>query len=247
MARKANPKKRRATVITIASAVVAVAVFAGVAFFIANSAKTPSLDQAHAPAPASQNGGIPVGAVGVAGKDVPKDAVRVDLYQDFMCPYCAQFEQINGADIDKLRQAGTIAVYYHQISILDQYSAGTKYSTRAANAAAVVAGRAPERYLDFVKTLYANQPQENSPGLNDATIALMAIAAGVPKDVADSFPDGEFTKWVIASTDRASRDGASVTPSMAVDGRVMTKEQMSLFFRAGTLASFLQSVADGTA
>jgi len=247
VARKARPNNRRATVVVVGVSAVAVALFAGIAFFIANSARVPTLDQAHAPASAVASGGIPVGTAGVAGKDVPTNAVRVDIYQDFMCPYCAQFEQINAADIDTLRKAGTIAVYYHQISILDRYSAGTKYSTRSANAAAVVAARAPDRYLEFARALYSNQPAENSSGLSDPTIALLAAGAGVPKDVADSFVDGEFTKWVIAATDRASQDGVGGTPAMAVDGTVLTNDQMSVFFQAGALTEFLQGVADGKA
>ena len=117
-----------------------------------------------------------MGTGGVAGVDVPKSGAdtavpRLDLYIDLMCPFCKKFEETNSADIDALREAGTIAVYYHPISILDRSSQGTKYSTRAANAVAVVADKDPSHMLQFITALYANQPEENTTGLSDDQIA----------------------------------------------------------------------------
>src|SRR6188474_2050715 len=123
--------ERRTTVIIIAVALAVIAAFGGLVFFIVNSAKVPPLSEANAPQVADASGGIPVGPGGVAGEDVPDDVNRVDIYLDFMCPVCGRFEQTNGADIDALREAGTIAVVYHPIAILDGYSAGTEYSTRS--------------------------------------------------------------------------------------------------------------------
>ncbi len=97
----------------------------------------------------------------------------MDIYVDFMCPVCKQFEATNAADLDTLRKDGTIAVYYHPISILYDRSQGTEYSTRAANAVAVVADQDPSHFLQFIQALYANQPAENTPGLDDATLAAL--------------------------------------------------------------------------
>lgn len=239
-------KERRTTVLIVAVSAVVLAIFAGIVFFIVNSSKVPPLDQANAPAVASANGGIPVGTSGVAGKDVPTGAVRVDLYQDFMCPICNQFEQTNAADLDALRKAGTIAIYYHPISILDRASSGTNYSTRSANAAAIVADQSPENFLAFQSALYANQPAENSKGLDDATIARIAVGVGVPQSVADTFKSGKFTKWVIAATDRGSQDGVSGTPTVMVGGHILQQQNVS-YFQPGALKAYLQAVADGTA
>jgi len=239
-------KERRTTVLIVAASAVVLALFAGVIFFIVNAGKVPPLSDAHAPSVATENGGIPVGTGGVAGKDVPANAVRVDIYQDFMCPICNQFEQVNGADLDALREAGTIALYYHPISILDRASAGTKYSTRTANAAATVADQAPESFLAFQSALYANQPQENTTGLDNATIAQIAVGAGVPQTVADDFASGDFTKWAIAATDRASQDGMTGTPTVMVGGHTLQQADVS-YFNPGALKAYLQAVADGTA
>jgi len=240
-------KERRTTVIIIAVSLLVIAAFAAIVFFIVNSAKVPPIEDAHAPQTADASGGIPVGTGGVAGEDVPTGVNRVDIYQDFMCPICGQFEQVNAADLDALREEGTVAIYYHPIAILDRYSAGTNYSTRSANAAGVVADAAPEYFLDFSSALYANQPKENTPGLDDATIASIAVGVGVPQAIADGFKSGEFTKWVYAATQRASVDGMAGTPTVMVNGEILDQTQVP-YFQAGALKAYLEALPkpDGT-
>lgn len=233
--------ERRTTVIIIAVSLAVIAAFGAVVFFIVNSAKVPPLSEANAPAIADASGGIPVGTGGVAGNDVPTEVNRVDIYLDFMCPVCRQFEEVNGADIDALREAGTVAVVYHPISILDRVSAGTKYPTRSASAAGVVADQAPEFYLDFTNILFANQPAENTPGLDDATIASLAVEVGVPQEVADTFKKGEFEKWVTAATDRASADGMAGTPTIMVNGKVLDQGEVP-YFQPGALKTYLEGL-----
>lgn len=236
-------KERRSTIIIIAVSLVGLAIFAGVVFFIVQSSKVPALDSADAVAPAgaTADGGIPVGSTGVVAVDVPDGVPTVAIYEDFMCPICNQFEQINAADLDELREAGTIAVVYHPIAILDRVSLGTQYSTRAVNAAATVADQAPEFYHAFSAALYANQPDENTEGLSDAAMADIAVSVGVPQDVADSLDDGHFTKWAIAATDQASQDGANGTPTLIVNGEILDQGEVP-YFEPGALKAYLESL-----
>jgi protein-disulfide isomerase len=67
----------------------------------------------------------------------------MDTYIDFMCPICGQFEEAYGDAILELVDDGTITLNIHPISILDRYSQGTEYSTRAANAMYCVAEADP--------------------------------------------------------------------------------------------------------
>lgn len=239
--KQVKAKERRTTVIIIAVSLVVIAAFAALVFFIVNSSKVPAIEDAHAPAPADVSGGIPVGMSGVAGEDVPTGANRVDIYLDFMCPICNQFEQINSADIDALREAGTVQVVYHPIAILDRYSAGTNYSTRSVNAAAVVADQSPEHFLAFTAALFENQPAENSTGLDDATIASIAVGVGVPQEVADSFKNGEFTKWATSATQRASADGMQGTPTVMVNGEILDQAEVP-YFQPGALKAYLEAL-----
>jgi protein-disulfide isomerase len=237
-------KERRSTIIIVAASIVGIALFAGIIYFIVSSSKVPGLSEAGAvlPAGSDDTGGIPVGSTGIVGVEVPGDDVpRVDIYEDFMCPICGQFEEINGADLDAMREAGEISVYYHPISILDRYSAGTDYSTRSANAVAAVADQAPEFFHAYAEALYANQPEENTEGLTDGTLADMAVSVGVPQDVADSLADGSFNKWVAASTDQSSQDGVQGTPTVMVNREVLDQNDVS-YFQDGTLRTYLESL-----
>ena len=247
-------QERRTTLMIVAGSVVGLALFAALVVFIVNQGKVPSLgdEGSTSPAAADATGGIPVGSGGVVGEDVPTDAVRVDVYLDFMCPICNVFEQTNADDLDALREAGTIQLYYHPISILDRYSSGTSFSTRSAGAAGVVADQAPAAFHDFVNAMFANQPEENSSGLSDEEITQIAIDAGVPADVAGSLADDDFKKWATAATEQASVDGMQGTPTVRIsatgdfaDGLILNADADSPsvdYFTAGNLRAYIESL-----
>ena len=59
-------------------------------------------------------------ATGVTiGKPAP---VSVDVFEDFQCPVCKQFEAATSADLAARVKAGTVLVRYHPISLLDSAS-----------------------------------------------------------------------------------------------------------------------------
>lgn len=238
-----HAKERKSTIIIIAASVVGLAIFAAIVFFIVQSSKVPTLDDPSAVVPAGSDasGGIPVGSTGVVGVDVPDGVPTVAIYEDFMCPVCKQFEEINAPDLDELREAGEIAVSYHPISILDRVSLGSEYSTRAANAAATVADQAPEHFHAFTAALFANQPEENTEGLSNDEIATIAVSVGVPQDVADALDNDIFRKWVIAATDQASQDGMQGTPTVFVNGKMLDQNDVA-YFNPGTLKAYLESL-----
>jgi len=194
----------------------------------ADPVPAPLSDVADGPQGSTESGAIPVGPEGVAGTvdGAASDAVVVSVYVDYMCPYCGQFEAVNGPTLDQLRGDGTIIVEYHPVSILDEASLGTAYSTRAAAAAALVADQAPEAFVAFNTALFATQPAENTAGLTDPEIATLARGAGVPEGVASTIESGaylagpgSFVDWVGAATDRAAQDlGRLATPTVLIDG-----------------------------
>jgi protein-disulfide isomerase len=180
------------------------------------------------PSTAQTDGGIPVGARGVAGETPAPGGVVVTVYQDYACPACLKFEKANDAELATLRATGRVTVEYHAISILDRMSSGHEYSTRAANAAAVVADEAPDSFLAFNAALFANQPPEGSTGLSDDRIASAARGAGVPQKVVDRFTatvPGQkwrtFSPYVEALTRAASAQLGSSggVPTVFINGK----------------------------
>ncbi|PFG35286.1 DsbA family protein [Sanguibacter antarcticus] len=177
------------------------------------------------PSVANDAGGISFGETGEAGTTSGDDAVTVDVYLDYMCPNCGQFEVFNGPDLDDLRTSGDITLVLHPVSILDGASLGTSYSTRASAAFAYVAENAPESALAFNVALFANQPTENTEGLTDEQIEGIAVDAGVSADVAAGIADQTYMEFVAALTQVAYGDpsvtnseGGFGTPTVVING-----------------------------
>jgi protein-disulfide isomerase len=173
---------------------------------------TNSAQPAVAPANAT-----PTGAIAVGRADAP---VKVEVYLDYMCPFCGRFEQANGDELDRLVADGTVRLELHPLSFLDRLSSGTKYSTRAANAFATVADRAPDKIMAFHRALYGRQPAEGTAGLSNDEIAIVASGVGVPQNVVNTFPERIFEPWVAASTAAAFNGGVSGTPTVKINGNL---------------------------
>lgn len=221
-------KDKRTRIITLSLLAVGILALGAVIWFILAQGSKPALERADGPSTVTEDGGIPIGASGVAGEP-NEGAVEVDVYVDFMCPICGQFEATNGPTIDELREAGEVTEVVYPVSILDRMSGGSQFSTRASAASYYVAENAPEQIAVFLDTMFANQPEEGSAGLSDATIAQIATQAGVPDDVATDIERGqamdEYGDYVAAVTETASADdelknanGGFGTPTIAIDG-----------------------------
>jgi protein-disulfide isomerase len=183
-----------------------------------------------APAGATTAGGIAVGDPGAP--------VTVEIYLDFMCPYCGRFERANGAELARLIGDRSVRLRLYPLSFLDRASRGTRYSTRTANAVATVADRAPDKVLGFSAALYAHQPAENSAGLTDAEIADLAVRAGVPADVAARFAGGTFEPWIAAVTDTAFHTaGITGTPTVKINGKLFEGD----LYTAGALSQAINA------
>ncbi|NUS40470.1 MAG: thioredoxin domain-containing protein [Terrabacter sp.] len=233
---KEQQRDRRNRIITLSVLGVALVALGVVVWMILqqgakNNVEDVPLAEVTMPSTAQDDGGIPVGADNAAGT-TNDDAPVIDVYLDYMCPVCGQFEQTNAGDIDEMVAGGDATVVYHPVSILDRLSAGTDYSTRAASAAAYVADKAPEAFPAFHAALFTNQPAENTEGLSDEQLASYAEEAGASADVATAIEDGTarqtFGQYVHSATQEATSDealqnpqsGSFGTPTVLVDGEV---------------------------
>lgn len=161
--------------------------------------------------------------------DTSKGVVDIQIYVDYLCPICGQFEATNGEYISGLLDNGGATVEIHPIAFLDRLSQGTKYSTRAAGAAACVANYAPNQYYAFHNLLFANQPKENSTGLTDDQIIDLTAQAKVTdtKAITDCIKNQDFKAWVSNATVRAFNgpipnsnvDKVEGTPTVIVNGQ----------------------------
>ncbi len=215
----ARDKRGRILLLAVVAAVLALIIVAVVV--IAQQANRTLLSDFEGATPAGSNlhGGIPFGAEGAGSTN--EGAPEVAVYLDFMCPYCGDFEQVNGEDLAQAAANGEATVIYHPLNYLDRFSQGTEYSTRTAAAFAYVASEAPDKALDFMAALFAQQPEEGSTGLEDAELIQIAVEAGVPQEVADAMTGGTYTEWVgVASEQARLHDGIGGTPTVKINGEV---------------------------
>jgi protein-disulfide isomerase len=199
--------RRRTVTLWTSVAVVAVLVIAGLIGWAALGGD----DDAQVTTPA---GAVADGTAFAVG-DGP---VKVDIYEDFMCPACAQFESQAAATLDQLVTDKKVTVQYHPIAILDRFSNGTEYSTRSA-AAAGAAGAAG-KFREYHRVLFANQPAEGSDGLDDAKLIELGRSAGITDaSFADAINDRTYVGWATKVTETASARGVTGTPTVLVNGK----------------------------
>ena len=156
-----------------------------------------------------------VGRFGLASGS-PNAAVTVDIYLDYLCPACRQFEQANAELLDQLTHDGQIRVVYHPMAILDRYST-TQYSSRAANAVGCAADTGS--FVALQKQLFEHQPPEGGPGLPDESLIELGRRAGIADDAFGAcVRDQSHAEWVVKATDVASQDNIFRTPTVKVNG-----------------------------
>lgn len=235
---------------------VAVAIVVGVVLVISNSIRPAG------PGPENMaSDGIKIGAdlqavttaaLGPDDEPVPSettaasDTVDIVVYLDYLCPICGQFEAANNSYIEGLVSSGAATIEYHPVAILTNQSAGTRYSNRAANAAACVANYSPNSFFDVNAALFEAQPEEGTRGLDDSQLKdLVTGVEGLQQSsrIESCIDEEQFASWVSAATERAVEGpipnsdlpGLQGTPTVLVDGQrydystPFTQEEFSNF------------------
>jgi protein-disulfide isomerase len=203
----AKERRRQRTVLTSAVAI-AVLVIAGLIGWGVLAGQ--NNDPVSTPAVAVDQG---------TGFAVGTGPVKIDVYEDFICPACGNFEKSAGSAITRLVTDGTVTVVYHPIAILDRYSS-TEYSTRAAAASAAAAQGG--KFIEFHNALFAQQPEENSAGLSDAKLIEIGRSVGLTDPAfATAVKDGTYRGWATKVTDTASARGVTGTPTVLVAGKAI--------------------------
>ncbi|MEE1651570.1 thioredoxin domain-containing protein [Brachybacterium sp. J144] len=152
------------------------------------------------------------------GAEEGSGAPVVELHLDFMCPYCGQFEQINGEDVAALVEDDAITLHLVPRRMLDTASTTGDYSSRAANAMVCVYEENPDAAMAFQQLMFANQPAEGTAGLTDDQIWDYAQQAGATEAVQGCLTSRTYQPWVRQVAEPYASEMQKGTPYIAIDG-----------------------------
>ena len=259
--REAQSKKAKRNKVLIQSslAVGVIAIIAVVAVFIISSLRPPG------PGPLNmQSDGIKIGQGFVAVSTPalvaeeaptpsaanPEGVPAINIFIDYSCPACAQFESMYGPLFRTWLENGTATIEYHPLAFRDAQTAGTRYATRAANSAACVAEHSPNNFFQYSEILLASQPVPPAKFelTDDELVQLVGLSrAENVEAIEQCIKDETFANWVSSATARAMSTGplpvrnseiplVMGTPTVLVNGKEYQPEIH------GDLASFVASL-----
>lgn len=208
----AAARERRRRQLIIGSVVAAVLVLIGVIGFAVQNSREESKPVV---LPASATG--PDNAIVVGKADAP---VTLDFYEDFQCPACGSLESTTGSTISDLIDSGDIKINYHVMSFLGDES------KRAANASAAAANEG--KFKEFHDALFADQPEEHTGGYQTDTLIQKGASVGLTSDAfVSAVRDGKYDGYVAKVDEDASRSGVTSTPTVLVDGKQLSADQLT--------------------
>lgn len=250
--KKGEARKRMALQFGVGGAVVAV--IALVVFALVSGANK----EAAVPANMSFNDGIKIGtnleaftpgytpAPGEGGANVP----NIQLYVDYQCPFCRDFELPNQSQIESWVSKGMATFELHPISFLDGRGTPNEYSSRAANAAVCVAEYSPNSLFKFNSLLFANQPEEGMAGPDNSELFDRAKEAGISNEseIKSCINEKRFNTWIADATNKALYEPLPVsglkvegTPFVMVNDKQFVTEVQADFYSPARFAQFVQS------
>jgi protein-disulfide isomerase len=159
-------------------------------------------------------GHTPQGGVIVGRFDAKRSMI---LFEDPQCPYCRQFEELNGVRIATAIDAGVMAVEYRMRCFLGPES------VRADNALALAAEAG--RFDELRKALFAAQPPEGTGGFTSSDLLRLAAAIGlVDSEFVSGVQGGRYESWVLKREELYQSEDPQGTPAAWLDGEMLEPE-----------------------
>ncbi|MFC4561378.1 DsbA family protein [Nocardiopsis mangrovi] len=102
----------------------------------------------------------------------------VEVYADYQCPACRQFEIASGPTLQRLATEGRAIVHYRPVSIFAQQPAPLSANSLRGGAAARAAAD-QGKYVEYNDILFDNQPAEGSAGFSASDLKQWGKDAGI--------------------------------------------------------------------
>ncbi len=158
----------------------------------------------------------------------PAAADVVEVYVDYQCPYCQQWEQTIGKElIDKAVQPGSgLLVKQYNLAFLGETSPDLEpagASARAASAAACVVNHdGGETFVAFSRAVFAAaDPSEPAGQFTAPVLVDLAQQSGASADAIACIEAEENVPFVSATTKAGFGRGVGGTPTVVVNGQTV--------------------------
>jgi protein-disulfide isomerase len=148
--------------------------------------------------------------------------IKVDVYQDYLCPSCRAFHDAAEEGLQKMVQDNQITLTTYPIAILDRLSTN-RYSTRSA--AAVGCAADDGKFAQFSDELFDKQPAEGGAGFTDEELVAIGRGLGLGDAFATCVREGTYATWPSFATDESSRRGVTSTPTIFVNDKKVNPAQ----------------------
>ncbi len=161
------------------------------------------------PAAATQNAKATGNTLGDANAPV-----TAEIYADFQCPVCGQFDRTTLKDIeDKYVKTGKVKIVFNHYAFIGDES------TRAAEASECA--NAQGKFWEYADTLFNNQAGENQGAFSDANLEKFAQQVGLDMNQYQTcMQQNTYLGKVQTSTQNGSARGVNSTPTLFINGQM---------------------------
>lgn len=173
---------------------------------------------------------MPVGVDGAGAILVgdPNASNVVEVFIDYQCPFCQQWEAQVGAPLmaKALQPGSNLLVKQYNLAFLKEANRELDphgASARAANAAAcVIDGGSAEVFVAFDSALFASADPSEPPSQFQAdALSALASQAGAGAETITCIEDLRYVPFASAVTKAAFARGVTGTPTVLVNGRLV--------------------------
>lgn len=197
-----------------------VAAVGATAALVVASRRNTVADDPRIPKGVGDDGSLTYGAAMTPGS-VNEGAPVLDVYFDYACHFCANFDALHADEISRLVKDGKVTLALHPCKIL-----GQNWTDIVMNAMGLVLDRQPEMALTFHNAALALFSEIfTSRDASRQTVDELADTAkktGVSQDVVDAFEKAvkgnSYGKWTEAGTTAFADKGLHGTPTVFLAG-----------------------------
>jgi protein-disulfide isomerase len=143
----------------------------------------------------------------------PTAKPQIDIYVDYQCPVCKNFEIINGGYLAEVAAAGKAKVVVHPMTFIGAES------ILAANAAACAADE--NKFLDMNLAIFQNQSSAENSGLwTGDYMKRLGNSIGLKSASFEKcVTDGTYVDWTKNVAQASAASNVNSTPTVKIDGK----------------------------